>query len=176
MSRTYMGIHKFVELQTEPLDLSMSRMTEGRIGPSALSVIERQLQLNEIDQNDAISLNPPIQVVSREQTGTGINQKKIWLKKYRNETSNEWYQNETSNIQTIRRKQSKGNNGSTRKKHPERSTHTGEKQFKCETCTIGFARSWVLHRHVMIRTGDKPFSCPKCRRGFNQRGNLLGHI
>ncbi|EFO16108.1 zinc finger protein [Loa loa] len=142
-------------------------MTEGRIGPSALSVIERQLELNEIDQNGAISLNPPIQEVSREQTGTGINQKKIWLKKY---------QNETSNIQTIRRKQSKGNKGSTRKKHPERSTHTGEKRFKCETCTIGFARSWVLHRHVMIRTGDKPFSCPKCRRGFNQRGNLLGHI
>ncbi|EFO12265.1 hypothetical protein LOAG_16268, partial [Loa loa] len=61
ISRPYMGIHKFVELQTESLDLSMSRMTEGRIGPSALSVIERQLELNEIDQNDAISLNPPIQ-------------------------------------------------------------------------------------------------------------------
>ncbi|EFO23799.1 hypothetical protein LOAG_04684 [Loa loa] len=48
-----------LELQTEPLDLSMSRMNEKRIGPSGLSTPEvsgRQVELNEIDQNDVSSL------------------------------------------------------------------------------------------------------------------------
>uniref|UniRef100_A0A1I7W3D7 C2H2-type domain-containing protein n=1 Tax=Loa loa TaxID=7209 RepID=A0A1I7W3D7_LOALO len=144
-------------------------MTEGRIGPISSISDRKTITTQQIDQNDAISLNPPIQEVSREQTGTGINQKKIWLKKYRNETSNEWYQNETSNIQTIRRKQSKGNKGSTRKKHPERSTHTGEKRFKCKTCGKGFDKPSNMKKHARIHTGDKPYKCETCGK------NLLSH-
>ncbi|EJD73482.1 hypothetical protein LOAG_19099, partial [Loa loa] len=88
------------ESQKEPLDLSMSGMYERRIGASALSapyVREEQIEFNEIDQNDASSLNASIQEVRREQTSIGNMPKKKWLKRYQNETSNERYQNETSN-------------------------------------------------------------------------------
>ncbi|EJD73278.1 hypothetical protein LOAG_19305, partial [Loa loa] len=71
------------EPQKEPLDLSMSGMYERRIGPSDLSapyVREEQIEFNEIDQNDASSLNAPIQEVRREQTSIGNMPKKKWLK------------------------------------------------------------------------------------------------
>ncbi|EJD73334.1 zinc finger protein, partial [Loa loa] len=120
----------------------MSGMYERRIGPSALAapyVREEQIEFNEIDQNDASSLNAPIQEVRREQTSIGNMPKKIWRARY---------QNETSNIQTIERKQSKGNKGNIKRKHPERSTHAGEKRFKCETCPKRFTAPSDLPRHI----------------------------
>ncbi|EJD73284.1 zinc finger protein, partial [Loa loa] len=167
------------EPQKEPLDLSMSGMYERRIGPSDLSapyVREEQIEFNEIDQNDASSLNAPIQEVRREQTSIGNMPKKKWLKRYQNETSNERYQNETSNIQTIERKQSKGNKGNIKRKHPERSTHTDEKRFKCERCPQRFTAPSDLRRHIRTHTGEKPFSCPECTRNFTEKGNLHKHM
>ncbi|EJD73396.1 hypothetical protein LOAG_19180 [Loa loa] len=79
-----MGIHKFEEPQTEPLDLSMTRMIERRIGPSYLSAPEisgGQVELSEIDQNDARSLNLPVEEVSKEQTGIAIDPKTLSLQK-----------------------------------------------------------------------------------------------
>uniref|UniRef100_A0A1I7VDK2 C2H2-type domain-containing protein n=1 Tax=Loa loa TaxID=7209 RepID=A0A1I7VDK2_LOALO len=139
------------EPQKEPLDLSMSGMYERRIGPSALSapyVREEQIEFNEIDQNDASSLNAPIQEVRREQTSIGNMPKKIWRARYQNESSNGRYQNETSNIQTIERKQSKGKKGNIKRKHPERSTHIGKKRFKCETCLVSLAYPSHLLKHM----------------------------
>ncbi|EJD73442.1 zinc finger protein [Loa loa] len=154
-------------------------MYERRIGPSALSapyVREEQIEFKEIDQNDPNSLNAPIQEVRREQTSIGNMPKKIWLARFQNETSNERYQNETSNIQLIERKQSKGNKGNIKREHPERSTHTVEKRFKCETCAKRFISSWNLRVHVRTHTGEKPFSCPECTRNFTGKGSLLNHM
>uniref|UniRef100_A0A1I7W1K4 Uncharacterized protein n=1 Tax=Loa loa TaxID=7209 RepID=A0A1I7W1K4_LOALO len=56
------------EPQKEPLDLSMSGMYERQIGPSDLSapeVSKGKVELNEINENDASSLNLPIQEVRR---------------------------------------------------------------------------------------------------------------
>uniref|UniRef100_A0A1I7W1J6 Uncharacterized protein n=1 Tax=Loa loa TaxID=7209 RepID=A0A1I7W1J6_LOALO len=84
MSRTYMGIHKFVKLQRESLDLSRTRIIEKRIEPSDLSAPEvsgRQVELSEIDQNDARPLNLSVQEVSKEQTGIAIDPKTLSLQK-----------------------------------------------------------------------------------------------
>ncbi|EFO12787.2 hypothetical protein LOAG_15746 [Loa loa] len=134
MSRTYMGIHKFVELQTEPLDLSMSRMTEKRIEPSdllAIEVSERQVELSEIDQNDARPLNLSVQEVSKEQTGIAIDPKTLSLQK------------ETSRL----------------KKH---TTNTPKKLFKCKICGKSFPHLWNMKRHMEIHIGDRPFKCKIC--------------
>ncbi|EJD73256.1 zinc finger protein, partial [Loa loa] len=157
----------------------MSGMYERRIGPSDLSapyVREEQIEFNEIDQNDASSLNAPIQEVRREQTSIGNMPKKIWHARFQNETSNERYQNETSNIQTTERKQSKGNKGNIKRKHSERSTHIGKKRFKCETCPQRFTTPSDLRRHIRTHTGEKPFSCPECTRNFTEKGNLHKHM
>ncbi|EJD73271.1 hypothetical protein LOAG_19313, partial [Loa loa] len=78
--------------QTEPLDLTMSRVCGGRIEPPDASIAETsggQAELSETDQEDAArSLNLPIQEASREQTGVGDMPKKIWFMKYQNEASN----------------------------------------------------------------------------------------
>uniref|UniRef100_A0A1I7VW23 Uncharacterized protein n=1 Tax=Loa loa TaxID=7209 RepID=A0A1I7VW23_LOALO len=62
----------------------MTRMIERRIEPSDLSAPEvsgRQVELSEIDQNNASSLSLSIQEVSKEQTSTGIEPKTLSLQK-----------------------------------------------------------------------------------------------
>uniref|UniRef100_A0A1I7VYF9 Zinc finger protein n=1 Tax=Loa loa TaxID=7209 RepID=A0A1I7VYF9_LOALO len=180
-------------------------MYERRIGLSALSapyVREEQIEFKEIDQNDARSLNASIQEVRREQTSIGNMPKKIWHARYQNETSNERYQNETSIIQTIERKQSKGNEGNIKRKQPGRTNHTGEKPFKsgiskedfiepssthirihtgkrtfyCWNCTANFTRLGSLQRHMWTHAGKKPFSCLECDKNFALKEYLLKHI
>uniref|UniRef100_A0A1I7W2Y4 Zinc finger protein n=1 Tax=Loa loa TaxID=7209 RepID=A0A1I7W2Y4_LOALO len=131
----------------------MSGMYERRIGASALSapyVREEQIEFNEIDQNDASSLNASIQEeICRRKSGLrGIKMKRptrdIKMKrltrdiKMKRPTRDIKMKRPTRDIQTIERKQSKGNKGNIKRKHPERSTHTGKKRFKCETCLMGF--------------------------------------
>ncbi|EJD73327.1 zinc finger protein, partial [Loa loa] len=148
----------------------MSGMYERRIGPSDLSapeVSKGKVELNEINQNDTSSLNLPIRGISRGQTSIGNIPKKMWLKRY---------ENETSSIQTIERKQSKGHKGNIKRKHPERSTHAVEKRFKCETCAKRFISSWNLRVHVRTHTGEKPFSCPECTGNFTDKANLDKHM
>ncbi|EFO13432.1 zinc finger protein, partial [Loa loa] len=175
--------------QKESLDLSMSRITEERIKPSAPSaphVRGEQIEFNEIDQNDVSSLNAPIQEeICRRKSGMrGIknetsnerHQNETSNERYQNETSNEKYQNETSNIQTIERKQSKGNKGNIKRKHPERSTHIGEKRFKCETCLKRFTASSGLCKHKRTHTGKKPYSCSICGMNFTVSSNRRRHM
>ncbi|EFO12777.1 hypothetical protein LOAG_15755, partial [Loa loa] len=140
---------QFKEPETEPLDLSMSRVCGGRIEPSDVSI-------------------PEVRDMP----------KKFWSKRY---------QNETSNIQTFKRK------------HPENTTHTSAKQFKCEKedfvalpntyvmnhtdkksyccpkCGRNFTPLSVLNEHMKIHTGKKSHSCPECGKNFTQSSRLNEH-
>ncbi|EJD75152.1 zinc finger protein [Loa loa] len=172
----------FEEPQTEPLDLTMSRVCGGRIEPPDASIAEMsggQEELGETDHEDPTSLNLPIQEASREQTGVGDMPKKVWLRRY---------QNETSNNQILKRK------------HPENTTHTGKKRFKCEIskkvvappsthtmnhtsekpfscseCNMSFIWPSYLNKHMNIHTGKKPYSCSKCGKNFGHLASLYNH-
>uniref|UniRef100_A0A1I7W5P9 C2H2-type domain-containing protein n=1 Tax=Loa loa TaxID=7209 RepID=A0A1I7W5P9_LOALO len=144
------------ELQTEPLDLTISRVCGGRIEPPDASIAETsggQAELSETDQEDAArSLNLPIQEASREQTGVGDMPKKIWFMKY---------QNEASNNQILRRK------------HPEKTIHTGEKRFKCEMSKKDFDVPSSIY--MMNHTGEKQYSCPQYGKNFTHTTSLNAH-
>uniref|UniRef100_A0A1I7VCA4 Zinc finger protein n=1 Tax=Loa loa TaxID=7209 RepID=A0A1I7VCA4_LOALO len=133
------------ELQTEPLDLTISRVCGGRIEPPDASIAETsggQAELSETDHEDA-----------------------------------------------------------ARRKHPENTTHTGEKRFKCEIskknfvapssthtmnhanekphscseCNMSFIWPSYLDRHMKIHTGEKPYSCSECGKNFAQSAGLYSH-
>uniref|UniRef100_A0A1I7V9K6 Zinc finger protein n=1 Tax=Loa loa TaxID=7209 RepID=A0A1I7V9K6_LOALO len=172
---------QFKEPETEPLDLSMSRVCGGRIEPSDVSipeVSEGEIEPSEINQENTRLLNIPIQEAGRKQISIGDMPKKFWSKRY---------QNETSNIQTFKRK------------HPENTTHTSAKQFKCEKedfvalpntyvmnhtdkksyccpkCGRNFTPLSVLNEHMKIHTGKKSHSCPECGKNFTQSSRLNEH-
>ncbi|EJD73389.1 zinc finger protein [Loa loa] len=176
MSRTHMGIHKFEEPQTELLDLSMTRMIERRIGPSDLSAPEisgGQVELSEIDQNDARPLNLSVQEVSKEQTNTGIEPKTLSLQK---EISR--LEEHTTNTPKTSFKCKTCGKGFARssdmKKHVR--IHTGDRPFKCEICGKDFRRLWDLRLHKRTHTGDKPYKCETCWMGFAHSSNMRAHM
>ncbi|EFO15904.2 zinc finger protein [Loa loa] len=134
----------------------MSRMIEGRIGPSDLSVPEvneGQVELNEVDQNDASSLNSQIQEVNREQISIGDMPKKIWFKRH---------QNETSNIEIFKRK------------HSECTTHKDEKRFKYEISKEDFAVP--SSTHIKNHTGKKSFPRSNSAQLWNPDGHMSIHL
>uniref|UniRef100_A0A1I7W4L6 Zinc finger protein n=1 Tax=Loa loa TaxID=7209 RepID=A0A1I7W4L6_LOALO len=176
MPRTHMGIHKFEEPQIESLNLSMTRMIEKRIEPTDLSAPRgsgRQVELSEIDQNDARPLNLPVQEVSMEKTSTGIEPKTLSLQK---ETSR--LDEHTINTPKKSFKCKICGKGFAQSSHltQHMSIHTGYKPHKCKTCGKGFAWSWDMKKHVRIHTGDKPYKCGICGKSFAQSSNMHTHV
>uniref|UniRef100_A0A1I7VCA6 C2H2-type domain-containing protein n=1 Tax=Loa loa TaxID=7209 RepID=A0A1I7VCA6_LOALO len=163
------------ELQTEPLDLTISRVCGGRTEPPDASIAEVSG-----DKRNSAKLIMKMQEASREQTGVRDMPKKIWLMRHQNEASN---------------------NQIPKRKHPENTTHTGEKRFKCEIskkdfvalpsthtmnhtnekplsfseCNMSFIWPSFLNMHEKIHSGEKPYSCSECGKNFAQSAGLYSH-
>uniref|UniRef100_A0A1I7VHD3 Zinc finger protein n=1 Tax=Loa loa TaxID=7209 RepID=A0A1I7VHD3_LOALO len=169
------------EPQTEPLDLSLPRMIERRIGSSNLSVPEvsgGQVKVSETAQDDVRLLNLSVEEVSEEQAYIGIKPKKSWFKSYQKESSRleEHMGQDDARSLNLRRK-SKEQTRIERKRKMSRTdtTRTGEKRFKCNICEKKFARKYDLFLHNRIHTGEKPFKCDICEKKFIRKRDLVVH-
>ena len=56
-----------------------------------------------------------------------------------------------------------------------KTTHPGEKRFKCDVCSKAFSTPSGLVTHKRCHTGEKPFKCDVCEKAFALSGNLKSH-
>lgn len=55
-------------------------------------------------------------------------------------------------------------------------THSGEKPFTCEHCSISFSQRINLTRHVnSVHLGMKKFACDICHKTYSTQANLTKH-
>ncbi|XP_071000862.1 uncharacterized protein [Oncorhynchus clarkii lewisi] len=54
--------------------------------------------------------------------------------------------------------------------------HTGEKPYGCSHCTKRFSHSHQLKMHERVHTGEKPFQCVYCGKCFTQSGHMKKHL
>ncbi|EJD73837.1 zinc finger protein [Loa loa] len=183
----------FEEPQTEPLDLTMSKMCGGRIEPPDASIVEASGR--QADHEDARSLNIPIQEASREQTAVGDMPKKIWLMRKHSQnatqTGKKRLKCEISKKDFVAPPSTHTMNHANEKPFPCSECNMSfiwpshlnryddsyrEKPHSCSECGKNFTLSCTLSQHMKIHTNEKPFSCLECNMSFIGPSHLNRHM
>eukprot|EP00158_Paraphelidium_tribonemae_P001278 Partr_v1_DN24198_c0_g1_i1_m70970 putative Zinc finger protein len=55
-------------------------------------------------------------------------------------------------------------------------THSVEKPFVCDSCTMRFSRNHDLKRHQRIHSGARPYVCDNCEKSFIRLDALSRHL
>lgn len=55
-------------------------------------------------------------------------------------------------------------------------THTGERPYKCDICSMSFTLAANLYRHRKLHSGDKSYLCHHCGKEFIQNVTLQDHL
>ncbi|VDN83991.1 unnamed protein product, partial [Brugia pahangi] len=133
--------------QTEPLDLSISKVKEKRDGLQGLSVkrvsdgrIKPQRQLAPIETIMEVIELPQQKESTGKKRRCNICQKEITHMKI------------------------------------HMMIHTGEKPYSCPICKRNFIQSWHIKNHVMIHTGEKTYSCFICGKSYTLKRTLRTHM
>ncbi|EFO13830.2 hypothetical protein LOAG_14697 [Loa loa] len=136
---------QFEEPETEPLDLSMSKMCGGKIELPDVSipeVSEGETELSEINQEDTRSLNIPIQEAGREQTSMDIYRRKSGLREKTTHTTAKQFKCEKEDFVAL--------------PNTHVMNHPGKKPYYCPKYGNNFIRSSSLNAHKKILCD----SCP----------------
>lgn len=55
------------------------------------------------------------------------------------------------------------------------SKHAGDKPHKCDLCPKQFNHKTDLRRHMCLHTGQKPYACNTCGKGFIRKDHMMKH-
>ncbi|VDM18314.1 unnamed protein product, partial [Wuchereria bancrofti] len=123
--------------QTEPLDLSISKVKENEDRSQGLSVEgvsdERIKPLLRLLPNETLM---KVMEPSKQEESTGMKRRCDICRK-----------------EVIKMKR-------------HIMIHIGEKPYSCRICKKNFTQSGDMKRHMVIHTGEKPYSCPTCKQNF----------
>ncbi|EJW73643.1 zinc finger protein, partial [Wuchereria bancrofti] len=167
--------------QTEPLDLSISKVKEKRDGSQGLSMgrkDEGEIGLQVLQIKPLNLSAPKVRENGYRSQGlsvVGVSDERIkpLLRLFPIETPVEVTEQK---IRTRKKQRCDICRKEVINMKQHLMTHTGEKPHSCPVCKRNFTDPSNTKKHMMIHTGRKPYSCPTCKRNFTRSGDMKIHM
>ncbi|EJW73063.1 zinc finger protein [Wuchereria bancrofti] len=170
--------------QTEPLDLSKSKVREKGNGSQGLSVErenEEEIGL-QVFQTKPLDLSvPKAKEEGDESQGLsveGVSDERIKLlqRLIPIETLMEVVELPKQEKSTGKKRSSDICQKEVTNMEQHLMTHADDKPYSCSICKKNFTEYWNLKRHMVIHTGEKPYSCSICKKNFPYSYRMKRHM